>query len=1155
MKNFYISVLVSASMMLVSFAADVCYLRSDIYCLNYGSQFKSYCETEYCLNYKGCDGIERLPCHKNGAIFVSCISVNTKPAEIPSSMGNCNSSVINYGYALELTSKNYSIVKSGIFTKINITYFDLSFNEIDHIEPSAFDSIIGLKDLNLNGNNLENVTFGNVTKLILKLSINTNRIKFINKDSFSSLADLRYINLESNMIEFIDKQAFSENKQLKTIVLLNNKLKDIEFKSSSLICLNFEMNQLQRLRNYTFNGFNSLRVISLSGNYINSIEKDAFYGLSPVIQTLNLDHNEFESIDSVYFQSDSFRSLKYLDLSENKIELINNGSFSLLTSLLSLILESNKIQYLLEKSFNSLKFVNTLDLSNQMLVQLNSSEIFSGMSRLATLYLNNNMLEALLNNTFVSLLRLDTLFIESNLIESIEVDAFKGLSKMTNLSIARNLITNLKGFTFNDLKNVIYLNLEENRVAKIDENAFVGICKSLKYLYVGKNKLQFIKNTHLNNLSSLVRLDLSDNQISSIEVDSFRGLVSLEWLNLQDNSIFKIEPRLFLNQLKLKTLILTSNTINELENGSFQYLKSLEELFLNDNLITSPNTGLFSNLTKLKLLYLNDNLLTFIDFSCFDDLKNLTELRLTSAPLIQILTSKVELFPSLKSLHLENTHINLIQQFNLSRNINRTSFKGSVLNRQILQSISTDFIVEIDLSGVIFNESIEDSLKSFSSNLININLSGLNMSAQFQSKLLSQSVNIEKLYLSNCNLTTNDNLNSFSKLKLLDLSLNKISRLPAIKTKELVELNISNNQLTYIDYNTFWGLNTIQILDLSHNSLTNLKKATFSNLKFLRKLDLSYNNLTIINTEHFGQNKLDKLKYLDLSFNPGLFSIEFDIFSIYFDRVNLNNMSLSDISTGFFNNIPYINEFMSDKNKITVIKKSYFNHVKSIKRLWLSSNLIHSIEDNAFFNLKILLTLDLSMNNLTRLNNKSLNGLIQLQYLNLSSNRINFIEKGIFDDLKRIEKLDLSNNLIQSIADSTFYYTNKLKFLYIQQNSIITFFKKNILTGIETVKYVFVGDQVQMGSDECETIRSVFKPVKVKSVVYVDYYDLISIDTESASSNEFDLKNFTRKNCESMNYLLRNNIQLNLFHDFDVHLFLTVCSDFIKFSPSLKHKY
>jgi hypothetical protein len=127
--------------------------------------------------------------------------------------------------------------------------------------------------------------------------------------------------------------------------------------------------------------------------------------------------------------------------------------------------------------------------------------------------------------------------------------------------------------------------------------------------------------------------------------------------------------------------------------------------------------------------------------------------------------------------------------------------------------------------------------------------------------------------------------------------------------------------------------------------------------------------------------------------------------------------------------------------------------------------------------------------------------------------------------------------------------------LYIHQNPIITFFKKDILTGIETVKYVFVGDQVQMGSNECETIKSIFKPVKVKSVIYVVYYNSTIIEKKLVSSSEVDLKNFTRKNCESIYYLLRNNIQLNLIDDLDVRLFLTVCSDLIEFSSlSLKLK-
>ena len=506
-----------------------------------------------CPNSMVCDAqTDTYPCFKCETIFLLCGDVRSQKAELSTSLRNCKVNSKPLTYSIELTAKNYPIIRNGAFARENIAYLDLSNNKIELVEGTAFDFILGLKDLNLNGNHLVNVSFGNKTKRIEIVSISANRLKFVNRDSFWSLFDLRFLNLESNRIEFIHGQAFSLNRQLRTVFLLNNKIKDIQFKSSSLICLNFEVNLLEKLVNRTFNGFSSLQFLSLSGNFINIIEKDAFFGISRGIQKLNLDDNKLESIEVEYFQNENLRSLKSLDLSENKIEFVNKESFKLLTNLNILNLKSNKIKHLKSNNFDNLSSLTSLDLSNLMLVQLNASEIFSGMIKLKSLLLNSNSLEMLANQTFLGLNELEFLNLESNLIESIEVNAFKGLFKLANLYMKLNLVSTLRDYTFDDLTSVIVLDLGENRINRIEKNAFAGISKSLNYLYMSKNKLQFIKITHFKDLANLLRLDLSDNQISSIQMGSFDGIVNLVWLNLAKNSIFKIEARVFLNQVKLK---------------------------------------------------------------------------------------------------------------------------------------------------------------------------------------------------------------------------------------------------------------------------------------------------------------------------------------------------------------------------------------------------------------------------------------------------------------------------------------------------------------------------------------------------------------------------------------------------------------------------
>jgi Leucine-rich repeat (LRR) protein len=710
-----------------------------------------------------------------------------------------------------------------------------------------------------------------------------------------------------------------------------------------------------------------------------------------------------------------------------------------------------------------------------------------------------------------------------------------------------NLISTLRDYTFSDLTSVIVLDLGENRITKIEKNAFAGISKSLLTLLLKKNKLQFIKSTHFNALLNLLSLDLSENQISSIQLGSFDGLVNLTWLNLGGNAIYKIEARLFRNQAKLQTLILDSNTIHKIKAGSFQYLMNLVTLHLNYNYITTMSSDLFSNLTELKSLNLLGNSITEVDFSSFEGLNKFTELRMTSSKTrsVKITPSRIKIFPSLNVLILEKAQVELIRQFDISK-ISVLSFKSCTIDKSIIQRISVDSIVQLDLQEItLINVSIEDSFKSFGSKLKYFTMTNLALSSQFQTKFLSRSLNLVGLYLSNCNCTSSLYLQMYEDLEFLDMSFNQISEIEYnyfYGLYKMKELNLSDNNIYFLDSYTFSAMELLTTLDLSYNFINKLETSIFSTAIDLQKLDLSHNELIFINQESFGQNKLENLKHLDLSHNPKLFSIEFNMFSENFDRINLNTASLTDIFTASFNNVPFINDFMTENNNISVIKRSYFSYAKSIVNLRLSQNLIHSIEDDAFQNLKILLTLDLSYNYLTKLTNRTFTGMFQLQSLNLSSNQIQFMEKDIFNELKRLENLDLSNNFIKSMFDFTFLHLNKLRFLYIYQNPIETFFKKDILRGLKTVKFIFIGKHVNITTEECETIKATFKPVKVRTVLGTYFYDSINIALKTDDLDKADLKNYTRKQCRFIIYLLKNNIQLNLFDQAAALRFTSECS-------------
>ena len=91
----------------------------------------------------------------------------------------------------------------------------------------------------------------------------------------------------------------------------------------------------------------------------------------------------------------------------------------------------------------------------------------------------------------------------------------------------------------------------------------------------------------------------------------------------------------------------------------------------------------------------------------------------------------------------------------------------------------------------------------------------------------------------------------------------------------LRELDLSKNKIESIQKDDLEKLNLLKYLILSDNNIRYIETNTFDDLKQLIKLDLSKNKIKFIEKGHF--NKLDELKYLLLSDNQ-ISHIETDTF-------------------------------------------------------------------------------------------------------------------------------------------------------------------------------------------------------------------------------------------------------------------------------------
>ncbi|CAK9824102.1 Adhesion G protein-coupled receptor A3 [Anthophora retusa] len=139
-----------------------------------------------------------------------------------------------------------------------------------------------------------------------------------------------------------------------------------------------------------------------------------------------------------------------------------------------------------------------------------------------------------------------------------------------------------------------------------------------------------------------------------------------------------------------------------------------------------------------------------------------------------------------------------------------------------------------------------------------------------------------------------------------DININSVS-------VELVQLDLSKNNIYTIETNIFKNFTNLKRLNLSQNDITFIGEGCFNGLGNLERLDLSKNQISSIDAYTF--RKLSNLKTLDLSGN----NISILKPSLFQDLMALERLKLND-------------------NKLTTLKEGIFYGLKSLKQLDLSNN-------------------------------------------------------------------------------------------------------------------------------------------------------------------------------------------------------------------------
>ena len=489
------------------------------------------------------------------------------------------------------------------------------------------------------------------------------------------------------------------------------------------------------------------------------------------------------------------------------------------------------------------------------------------------------------------------------------------------------------------------------------------------------------------NLTVLTYLEVSRAGVRNVDDGAFSGLDALTNLQLRQNRIRNL-PDLSDIADTLTILNLESNSI-QFENLRMRLVPMavLEELKLN----SCGVSGLLSLpvLPTLKRLYMNTNSINRLDSTIFTSLSDLQVFDLANNQLPHMDVA----FPaSLTQLDYNNNRIPSINRVNVSTLI---GVRGLNLGKN-------DFSI------------VEDHMFADLAVLSSLNLQYLGLI--MVPELSDVADTLIHLYLDNNPIPLNNtyNLYGLDKLQTLHLQYCQLSgnlTLPIFP--DMIELQLSYNQLTRLSPGIFQGYNSLSSLSLQNNQINILGIPTDFPTT-LSHLDLSTNPITVLPSEAFaiGDNTSN------------------------LREVILFGCDISTVELGAFNGLDHVSKVRMYDNAVTVLTNGYFFGLSGTTEMYLQESSLTAIEVGTFNGQHSLVFLDLSGNALVTLQESTFQGLVSLTELELDNNNLSTLERGTFQELASLIKLQLQSNSLTSLIRETFIGLGSLIYLYLNSNTM-----------------------------------------------------------------------------------------------------------------------
>ncbi|GFT36048.1 toll-like receptor Tollo [Nephila pilipes] len=451
---------------------------------------------------------------------------------------------------------------------VHVQHLDLRANRLKVLTDHGFSALRHLRTLSLRSNRIsraEDTALFGLGKLQI-LDLSNNLLIALPPGFLKGSEQLTELNLHNNTMSVLPPGLFSGLQQMTKLDLSHNSLSsqwlngDTFADMTRLVVMDLSYNKLTHLESATFRSQYSLQTLNLEHNELVSIADNAFSSLYN-LQNLILNHNNLTYIDALTFTG--LQMLTILNLDFNSIQAIHSEALKNCTNLLELHLNVNKLTEV-PKTLKFLQQLRSLDISNNRISVINNAS-YQGLRVLYSLSLAGNSIGNLSKGVFEDLPSIRVLNLADNNVQSIEQGTFDEVPELHALRLDSNLISDINSLFIN-LHDMLMLNISANRISWFD---YALIPIGLQWLDVHDNQIETLGNYYdLESVLKLRTLDASYNKITDIEASSLPN--SIEILFLNNNLVKNIRPFTFLGKQNLTRVELKSNYLETLEMNAFR---------------------------------------------------------------------------------------------------------------------------------------------------------------------------------------------------------------------------------------------------------------------------------------------------------------------------------------------------------------------------------------------------------------------------------------------------------------------------------------------------------------------------------------------------------------------------------------------------------